>query len=180
MVALNKKRIRELIKKGLIKDYIELDRQLQSAGFDLTLRDVYTYRQEGRVDFDNSERRIAKTKKLKPDNDDWYFLAPGAYKILINESVSIPKDVVVLARTRSSLLRNGAFIESGVGDPGYSGNYQCLLVVRNPHGIHLKKYSRIVQLVFFSTEETVPYVGIYNEEGKKADDETVIKPEDTE
>ena len=179
-MVLNQEKLRELIKDGLITDYVDLDRQLQPAGFDLTLRDVYEYRQEGRVDFDNSQRRIAKTKKLKPDNEDWYFLSPGSYKILINETITLPNDVVALSRTRSTLLRNGAFVETGVGDPGYKGKYQCLLVVRNPHGIHIKKYSRIIQVVFVSTAETIPYDGIFMEEGENVKPEKVIKPDDTE
>lgn len=184
-MVLNQETIRELIKDdGLIVDYVNLDTQLQGAGFDLTLRDVYYYINEGRVDFDNRERRIAKTKKIKPDNEEWYFLGPGAYKIQFNEGVKMPTDVVAIARTRSTLLRNGAFIDTGVWDPGFGGRSFSLLVVRNPHGIHIKKYSRVVQLVFFRCGEAPRYDGVYNYElfvkDEEAENDKVIRPKDTE
>ena len=65
-----------------------------------------------------------------------------------NEIVSIPRNVAAFARSRSSLLRRGATLETALWDPGYRGRSQSLLVVYNPAGLRLKKNARLLQLVF--------------------------------
>ena len=39
--------------------------QIQPAGVDLTLKEVHSFEDAGEIDFDNSKRRISKTKKLE-------------------------------------------------------------------------------------------------------------------
>jgi len=147
---LNSSEIRQLIEsKGLIEDYIDLDRQLQPGGFDLSLREVQEYIGAGSVDFANQERRIAATKKVEPDSEGWYTVRQGCYVVVYNEVVRMPLDLVAIARPRSTILRNGATVETAVWDPGYQGRSSSLLVVHNPHGIRLKRDSRIAQLIFF-------------------------------
>ena len=83
-----------------------------------------------------------------------------------NEIVNIPKDVAALARARSTLLRCGASLETALWDPGYRGRSQSLLVVYNPHGLHLKKDARMMQLVFLrlGKEAEKVYSGKYQGE----------------
>ncbi|MCJ7574402.1 deoxyuridine 5'-triphosphate nucleotidohydrolase, partial [Candidatus Bathyarchaeota archaeon] len=77
---LNSKTIRHLIEtQQLVSDYVDLDKQLQPAGFDLSLKEVQAYRGGGSVDFTNQERIVAGTTSLKPDAEDWYSLAQGCY-----------------------------------------------------------------------------------------------------
>ena len=163
---LNSSEIRQLIEDGrLITDYINLDRQLQPTGFDLSLSKVLAYEDGGSVDFSNVERVIPKTTPLEPDEDGWYSLQQGCYVIVYNEVVRIPLDIVALARSRSTVLRNGAAVETAVWDPGYQGRSSSLLVVHNPHGIRLKRDARVAQLVFFRIEEVGKgYDGIFQRE----------------
>ena len=163
---LNSREIRRLIEtQGLITGYVDLDKQLQPCGFDLSLGEVHAYTGGGRVDFSNMERRIAETIPLQPDADGWYALPQGCYIIVYNEMVRMPLDLVAIARARSTVLRNGAAIETAVWDPGYEGRSSSLLVVHNPHGVRLKRNARVVQLIFFRTDEVEEgYRGIYQHE----------------
>lgn len=154
----------KLAKKGMIRDYLDLKIQVQPAGFDLTVREVFKIKDEGALDFDNKERKIPRAEKLEWEGD-WMFLEPGAYKIVYNEIVKIPRDVVAIARPRSSLLRMGAFVATAVWDPGYEGRSESLLVVMNPKGIRLKRNARVVQLIFLRLSgETEGYKGEYKGE----------------
>ena len=163
---LNSSEIRQLIEDGpLITDYIDLDRQLQPTGFDLSLSEVLAYADRGSVDFSNVERVIPKTTPLEPDEAGWFSLRQGCYVIVYNEVVRIPLDIVALARSRSTVLRNGVAVETAVWDPGYQGRSSSLLVVHNPHGIRLKRDARIAQLIFFRIEEVEKgYDGIFQRE----------------
>ena len=145
---LNSREISNLIEtRQLISEYIDIEKQLQPSGFDLSLGEVEKYIGNGGVDFSNEERTIAKTEKLTHDPDGWFKLQKGCYLIVYNEVVKMPLDLVAIARTRSTLLRNGASVETAVWDPGYQGRSSSLLVVHNPSGIKLKKNARVAQLI---------------------------------
>lgn len=163
---LNSSEIRRLIEeRQLITDFIDLEKQLQPSGFDLSVGEVLAYEGGGSVDFSNEERVIAAGRPLQPDRDGWYNLGPGCYTIVYNEAVRIPLDLAAMARTRSTLLRNGASVGTAVWDPGYQGRSSSLLVVHNPQGMRLKKDARVAQLVLFRVEEVEEgYRGAYQSE----------------
>ncbi len=156
-----KSEIKKLIKeKGLVKDFIDLDSQLQQCGIDLTAGSVFSFAGSGSVDFDNSKREIAGTTQIP-----FGHLSKGVYKIVLNEVVSLPLDVAAIARTRSSLLRNGASVQTAVWDPGYSGRSECMLKVDNPQGIFLHENAKILQLLFLALDsETDAYNGRFHME----------------
>ena len=163
---LNDKILRKLITEhNLVTEYIDLDKQLQPSGFDLSLESVEAYLGGGTVDFNNRERVIADTKTIEPDKDGWINLEKGVYKLIYNEVVKIPLNVAAIARTRSTLLRNGADVGTAVWDPGYEGRSSSMLTVHNPYGLRLKKDARVAQLIFFETEDVEKgYSGVYQKE----------------
>jgi dUTP pyrophosphatase len=163
---LNSKAIKHLIEtQQLVTDYIDLDKQVQPAGFDLSLKEVQAFWGSGAVDFDNKKRKLAPMRMVNSDADGWYNLPQGCYMIIYNEVVKMPLNVVALARSRSTVLRNAAAIETAVWDPGYQGRSSSLLVVHNPHGIRLQQNARVAQLVFYSTDEVENgYSGVYQNE----------------
>ncbi len=163
---LNDKILRKLIEEqGLVSNYLDLDKQLQPSGFDLSMESVEEFLGGGAVDFSNKERVIAETKTIKPDSDGWVSLEKGVYKVIYNEVVKMPLNVAAIARTRSTLLRNGAEVGTAVWDPGYEGRSSSMLTVHNPNGLRLKKDARVAQLIFFETGDVEKgYTGIYQKE----------------
>ncbi len=165
---LNKFQIQKLIdKEKLIEDYIDLDRQLTPNGFDLSVAKVFEFSSCGCLDFSNKERALPQTKELLPqkgnpeDKFGWWQLERGVYKVRTNETVNLPKNLVALAFTRTSLLRMGGFTQHGVWDAGFEGKGEFVLAIDNPLGIRIKQNARVAQLVFLSTDETEGYEGIY-------------------
>ena len=168
-MMLNSTEIRRLIEEeALITEYVDLDKQVQPSGFDLSLGEVLAFAGGASVDFSNAERVIAESTPISPDFDGWYWLPKNAYTVVYNEVVKMPLDVAAIARTRSTLLRNGATVETAVWDPGYQGRSSSLLVVSNPEGIRLKRDARIAQLIFFRLNEVDEgYDGVYQNERVK-------------
>ena len=149
----------------LVEDWIDLDEQVQTNGFDITLREVALFQSAGTIAVTNSQRLIPDLAPLAFDELGFIDLTPGSYTIIFNEVVHLPKNIMALARPRSSLLRCGVTVNTAVWDAGYSGRSQSLLVVYNPQGFRLQKNARIVQLVFFHlTQETEGYDGVYQGE----------------
>ena len=166
---LNSSEIKQLIvDQQLITNYIDLEKQIQPSGFDLSLSEILDYKGAGSVDFSNIERVIAKTIPLETDKDGWHYLKQGSYVIVYNEVVRIPLDIVALARSRSTILRNGGLIGTAVWDPGYQGRSSSLLVVHNPYGLKIKKDARVAQLIFFRIKKLGKgYDGIFQRERLK-------------
>lgn len=165
--SLSRQDILSLLKQepSLIEDWIDLENQLQTNGFDLTLREVALPQSSGRITVINSQRLVSELAPLAFDGRDTIDLRPGAYVITYNEIVHLPNNIMALAAPRSSLLRCGVTVHTAVWDAGYSGRSQSLMVVYNPLGFQLQRNARIVQLVFFSlTRETGGYQGAYQGE----------------
>jgi dUTP pyrophosphatase len=166
---LNREEIKKLIDTaGLVKDPVDLDTQLTPNGFDLTVKSIFAFEGAGALDFSNKERELPQARELSPekrfpqDTFGWWSLKPGAYKIVTNETVTLGKDLIGVAFPRSSLLRMGAFTQTGVWDAGFSGKSEFVLHVANPLGVRIKQNARVVQLMFTHITETKNgYSGIY-------------------
>ncbi len=149
----------------LVEGMIDPDLQIQPAGIDLTVAEIYRFTGPGQLDFTNRERRLAELSPVEFNRDGWAILGPGYYLVRFNETVNMPLDLAAIGKPRSSLLRMGAFMVSAVWDPGYRGRSISLLAVGNPRGIRIKRGARIIQLVFIKVlGETTGYQGIYQGE----------------
>ena len=165
--VLSKQDIRRLLQQEppLIEGYINLEEQLQPNGIDLTLREIAFPQSAGKIAINNSQRRVPDLAPLVFDGLGFIDLIPSAYIVTVNEIVHLPKNIMALARPRSSLLRCGVTIDTAVWDAGYSGRSQSLMVVYNPQGFRLQRNARIMQLIFLRlTEETGGYDGDYQGE----------------
>jgi len=140
-------RARLLSKPPLLEGLRDESSQIQPCGVDLTVRTISRFMTAGTIDFDNSGRVLPERTPI-PWEDNFASLVQGAYHIVYNEVVNLPRDIMALAYPRSSLLRCGVTLHTAVWDPGYSGRAESLLVVHNPCGFHLGEGARVAQLVF--------------------------------
>ncbi len=163
-MILSKHEIRELIEKQkLVEGFIDLEKQLQPASFDLTLSKVYSFEGEATIDFDNSKRVLNKNIEL-PFKDGFVTLEKGDYKVQFNETVRIPDGLAAFSTTRSSLARCGSFAHMGWWDPGYHGSGSSLLHVGA--SLKLEKNARIAQMIFLRLNDKARelYSGAYHKE----------------
>lgn len=159
--------IKALLKKSppLIEGLVDEEQQLQQNGVDLTLGSIALLSSQGRMGTETTERVLSQTSPLAFDGLGYMELIPGTYVITFNEIVHLPRDIMALARPRSSLLRCGVSIENAVWDAGYEGRSQALLVVHNRYGFRIKRNAGVIQLVFLHlTGETEGYAGIFQRE----------------
>jgi dUTP pyrophosphatase len=150
----------------LLRDWFDLDLQLQPNGFDLTLAEIKTFNSAGSIGIDSRDRIMPPLDDLEFDADGWLHLQPGIYQILFTETVHLPLELMALGRPRSSLGRCGVTIHTAVWDAGYVGRSTALLSVLNPHGFRIQRHARVLQLVFFSVARPPAegYRGIYQGE----------------
>jgi dUTP pyrophosphatase len=160
--------IRALIEsdRPLIREFRDLDAQLQPNGFDLTLESLALHRGAGVVGQSNADRVLPDLDPVAFDNGGWVDLQPGIYQITYNEVVALPLNLMALGRPRSTLNRIGVTIHTAVWDAGYEGRSTSLLAVMNPDGVQLQRDARVMQLVFMAVSNAGPsgYTGIYQGE----------------
>jgi dUTP pyrophosphatase len=165
--VLSRQEIHRLLQKKppLIEGYVDLEKQLQPNGIDLTLRQIALTQSSGRIATEDSQRLVPELAPLVFDGLGFIDLIPGAYIITYNEIVHLPKNIMALGRPRSSLLRCGVTVGMAVWDAGYSGRSQSLMVVYNPQGFRLQQNARIAQLIFLRlSQKTEGYKGAYQGE----------------
>jgi len=169
-MILGKEEILKLIvEKKMIEDYIDLEQQLQSCGFDVTVDRIYRFKDTGTLAFDNTHRKLPEKEDITDELSSWedeiqvITLQEGHYLVKLNETVRLPKDVAAIALPRSSLMRMGSTISSALWDPGYEGKGYLLLIV-GKNGLKIERNARFAQLVFFSTIGAEEYRGSYYKE----------------
>lgn len=162
MILSRKDIIRLQEEEGLIEGAVDFEKQLTPQGIDITVKEVHELLDEGCIDFDNTKRKLPQSRKLEWDGDK-LFLKPGVYKVVTNEIFKLPLDIAAICQPRTSLLRSGAFVATGVWDAGFYGRAEFVLHVQNPHGLVLMKNARIAQLLFIklSWKTDKPYRGIF-------------------
>ena len=169
MTCLSDKEILKKImsEKPLIKDYINLEKQLQPAGFDLTLNSIYSIPSQGEIYNSSIKEDILPNYEEIKTTNGLYNLSKGAYLVVYNEIINLPNNLMALVYPRSTLIRMGATIYTAIWDPGYNGRGRGLLNVFNEKGIILHKNSRIAQIVFFklTSSSNRLYSGKYIKEG---------------
>jgi len=137
------------------------DEQVQPNGVDLTLGAVLEPAQPGRIGREG--KTIADRIEIAPDDPDRvYRLDPGGYVAQYEETVAIPEEHVGFVLPRSSLMRNGATLETAVWDAGYQGKGEGLLQVQHP--IEIEQGARFAQLVLAEADHEDLYDGSYQGE----------------
>lgn len=170
--VLTREDIAELLKTTppLVENPVDIEQQLQPNGIDLTVREIAMPGSPGCISTRNENRVLSSTAPLVFDGLGKLDLLPGPYIVTCNEIVHLPRNVMALAKPRSSLLRCGVSVHTAVWDAGYSGRSQSLMVVYNPQGFRIYKNARFIQLVFFrlTSEVSEGYKGIFQGENIKS------------
>lgn len=149
--------------KSNVRDYVDLNLQVQPNGIDLTVRRIFKFKGYGSVGL--TSKQLPEYEEVAWGEGGEVTLSPGAYLIEFNEVVSVPRNQVAMVFPRSTLLRMGCDLRGALWDSGYEGRSRSLLVVYNE--LKIKRNARIGQLVFFKVEGEVDktYSGDYQYEG---------------
>lgn len=147
------------------------EEQIQPNGIDLRLAKVYelsgtTYLPEqGKAKFDG------RATEVEP-KEGWYHLRPQAgsvYLVDFMERAAVQPGFCAQIITRSSLVRSGVDVITGLWDTGWEGQLGASLRVMNP--IHIQYGARMAQVMFY---KAVFNGHTYNGRYQGADSQTAI------
>ncbi len=121
------------------------------------------YRQVGSGSLIDNEKNLPEIEELE-SVDDIYTLEPKtAYSVTIEGKIEIPTGYTMLYLPRSTLLRSFISVHTAVGDPGFYGTLQFMIVNNGQYPYKIKKGERIAQAVVFPVEGSGKYNGSYQE-----------------
>jgi len=129
------------------------------VGYDLTLKGVKKI--NGGIVM--SEKTIVdeytEITPTKNTNDKLIFkLEPGTYSLTFEQGVKLPTNRTAFIRHRSSILRCGGIITSGVYDPGFEVDEMGgVLIATQP--IIIEKGARVAQIIMFQNMTAEAYNG---------------------
>lgn len=147
--------------KELLKLFPEYSDTIQPSGIDLRMDKIY--RQVGSGSLIDNEKNLPEIEELE-SVDDIYTLEPKtAYSVTIEGKIEIPTGYTMLYLPRSTLLRSFISVHTAVGDPGFYGTLQFMIVNNGQYPYKIKKGERIAQAVVFPVEGSGKYNGFYQE-----------------
>ena len=133
------------------------------VGYDLTVKSIKKYLSGGYVGL----------KKTTPADlyvvgcfNDKYILSPGMYSLTFHQGCKIPSNIKAKITHRSSILRCGGKIESGIYDPGFEVD-EMGAVLFVMHELTIEKDARVAQIVM---EECYTVDKLYNGQWQKEKD----------
>jgi len=143
----------------LLKLFPEFADTIEASGIDLRLDKLYKQVGPGSLIDD-----VKTLPELKQIDDEIYTLEPKtAYSATVQGKIKIPKGYTMLYLPRSTLLRSFISVHTAVGDPGFYGTLQFMIINNGDYPFKIKKGERFVQAVVFAVEGSGEYDGSYQE-----------------
>lgn len=164
---------KEAVAQGWVTGLLNPDKQIGSDGIDLTIKrasainihspSVLSEDKQFTVHrmIDDIEPETADGWGDVPDGMVGFVLTEGAYDIEFNEFVKIPKGVAAMLLLRSSFVRAGHHMFSGLYDQGFENYAGSVLHICGE--AFVEKNMRVAQIVFLPSEGSGKlYEGGYN------------------
>lgn len=135
-------------------------KDLAQVGLDVRIARLYHLDNSAKAMVKEKIRAFASRTLLYPMNGE-YDLIPGqVYEFESDIVVSMPVDAAGLIVHRSSMLRNGVIVTSGIWDPGFTGNLNGFILPQ-ACTVTVGQFERVGQFVVWEASACSQYTGIY-------------------
>lgn len=153
------------IANGWIKNIKDESKQVQPNGIDFTL-DTLKVLSQDTAKISESDKVMRSLQDyphhaLSYDRSHWFLEAQRVYDGTSDVYVEVPQGVATLLYTRSTFVRNGIFIVSGLYDSGYKGHIGFTIYTLGG-AAHVEKGVRVGQIVFVKADSAGAYAGQWN------------------
>lgn len=163
---------KEAIANGWITGIQDEELQVQPNAIDFTLDRLFNINDNEFIvckDPANPKKEMKQMRggaEMSPYPDrrtgiQFFSLDTGSYDMLSDVFVEVPEGVAAMLVTRSTFVRNGLFLVSGLYDTGFKGHVGCVL--HNMMGTaKVQKGTRVGQIIFVEASHANVYAGGYN------------------
>ena len=148
--------------KELRKLFPEYGDSIQPSGIDLKMDKLY--KQTGSGSLIDNKKNLPQLEEVECVDGIYTLEAKTAYSVTIEGKTNIPVGYTMLYLPRSTLLRSFISVHTAVGDPGFYGTLQFMIVNNGDYPYKIKKGERIAQAVVFRVSGSGEYDGSYQED----------------
>jgi len=136
---------------------------VQPNGIDISIGRLFRLSGAVKLNSEKEHRQYPDLYELKPLNNYWQ-LNPGTYLVEVAEEIVIPNDAIGYVAPRSTLLRMGATVFSGIWDKGFKGvgNNHGRILLQSSLNFQIHISVAIAQMIFVSAvDDKSVYQGTY-------------------
>lgn len=152
---------RKMLEAGYIRNLADIERQIQPNATDFTVDSIQELDTTTNYIIGESSKVMRAQSKILP-KDGFFHLHPNsAFDISSNVYVKVPEGKAAILILRSTFVRNGFVLASGLYDSGFEGNIGAVLHTPNAFG-QIEVGVRIGQIMFIDSESAGIYAGGYN------------------
>lgn len=147
---------RSIVEKRMVmlgdSELLDTTSQIQPNGVDLRVDKLYEVHGKVQVPHDGKVAHELQIREIEPKTN-WFQIKPTAgnlYYADFVEEISVPGGWCATLITRSSLVRSGVDVVSGLWDSGFSGKLGCCLRIAAP--IEIEWGARLCQVMFHESK----------------------------
>ena len=129
---------------------VDTEDQIQPNGVDLRVNKLYEVQGKVSIPRDGKARSELTARELEPKDGFWGVTPGGLYYVDFVETISVPSEWCATLITRSSLVRAGVDVVSGLWDTGFTGTLGCTLRVWSPTEIEWG--AKLCQAMFWKSQ----------------------------
>ncbi|MFX1515590.1 MAG: hypothetical protein ACFFC6_04715 [Promethearchaeota archaeon] len=136
---------------------------VQPNGIDISIGRLFRLSGTVKLSSKKEDRQYPEMQELKPLNNYWH-LNPGTYLVEVTEEIVIPNDAIGYVAPRSTLLRMGATVYSGIWDKGFQGvgDNHGRILLQSSLSFQIQISVAIAQMIFISAvDDKTVYQGTY-------------------
>lgn len=153
---------KKMIDAGYVSNVSNLERQLSPNAIDFTV-DSISYIRPGPCYIGEDKKEMREQSVMNTSDGAWHLEQNRSYDISSDMYVEVPEGKAALLVLRSTFVRNGLILASGLYDSGFKGNIGAVLHT-NGASIVVQKGVRIGQIMFIDSDSAGKYAGGYNTE----------------
>lgn len=151
---------KHMIASGFVKGLTDEAKQVQPNAIDFTVDMIQAIDFESPCHIGENSKTMRKQYPLAVDDEGNYHLTAGEYDISSDMYVEVPEGKAALLILRSTFVRNGCVLASGLYDSGFKGNIGAVLHVVGD--MTVERGVRIGQIMFIDSDSVGKYAGGYN------------------
>jgi deoxycytidine triphosphate deaminase len=153
---------KKMIEKGYVRNLFDTNKQIQPNAIDWTVDAVSLLDPTDEITITENQKNFRSQSPTSADKDGLFILEPyQQYDVFSDMYVVVPEGKAAILVLRSTFVRNGLVLASGLYDSGFKGNIGAVLHT-NGCKIRIGKGTRLGQIMFIDSESVGTYAGGYN------------------
>lgn len=159
----------DMVNQGYIRNLVDAQKQIQPNAVDFTVDHInefagdHIYTQTFYVGETKKAMRQQKPLASAPLDgvEVWALRQQSEYDVMSDVYVEVPEGFAAILVLRSTFVRNGCWLASGLYDSGFKGNIGAVLHTGNAAAV-VEVGTRLGQIIFAESGTAKMYAGGYN------------------